>query len=328
MEFKDYYKVMGLSRDATEAEIKKAYRRLARKYHPDVSKEKNAEARFKDVGEAYDVLKDPEKRAAYDRLGQGPRPGEQFRPPPDWDAGFEFNGPGPGGGDSSDFFEALFGRAAQGAGHRGAGGRRGASPRGDGRGQDHHAKIVLDLEASLQGGSRTIGLRVPELDPEGHLTVKDRSLAVQIPKGVLAGQTIRLAGQGESAPGSGPPGDLYVEVEFAPHPLYRVEERDLYLTLPVAPWDAARGATVPVPTPGGSVELKIPPGAHAGTTLRLKGRGIPANPPGNLLVVLEIALPPALDEKSRAAYRALAAAMPFDPRAGLVSRAETGGTSR
>ena len=307
MEFKDYYKVMGVARDATEAQIKQAYRRLARKYHPDVSKEKDAEARFKELGEAYEVLKTPEKRAAYDQLGTGPRPGEEFRPPPDWGSGFEFSGPGRGAGDGhgdySDFFESLFG-AARG----GARGRREFS-------QDHHAKVMLDLEATLQGGARTFSLRIPDLDAEGRLVTKERVLNVQVPKGILPGQTIRLAGQGAGAEGSA--GDLYIEVEFQPHALYRVDGRNLYLDLPVAPWEAALGASVKTPTPGGAVDLKIPAASHAGTTLRLKGRGIPAATPGDLYVVLQIALPAASDEKAKSAYRALADALPFDPRANL-----------
>ena len=307
MEFKDYYKIMGVARGATEAEIKQAYRKLARKYHPDVSKEKDAEARFKELGEAYEVLKNPEKRAAYDQLGTGHRAGEPFRPPPDWDAGFEFSGSG--GGAYSDFFEALFGRAA-----RGGGGARGGF--GPGRGEDHHAKVLLDLDATLAGGTRSIGLRVPEIDAAGRLEVKERTLNVQIPKGILPGQTIRLAGQGTRVQG-GTAGDLYVEVEFQPHPLYRVDGRDLILELPVAPWEAALGATVHTPTPGGPIELKIPPGSRAGTKLRAKGRGIPSTPPGDLYVQLQIALPPAGDEQTQAAYRAFAAAAPFDPRARL-----------
>ncbi len=320
MEFKDYYKVMGVARDATEAQIKQAYRKLARKYHPDVSKEPDAEARFKDVGEAYEVLRSPEKRAAYDRLGTGPRPGEDFRPPPDFGAGFEFAGAGPSGAgdegvDYSDFFESLFGRTAAGAR------RHGADRRFEG-GEDHHAKVMLDLDASLHGGSRSFTLRVPELDAEGRLSVRDRVLNVQIPKGILPGQTIRLAGQGSrppDQPGRPAPkaGDLYIEVEFQPHSWYRVEGRDLYLDLPVSPSEAALGAAVQTPTPGGVVELKIPAGSHAGSKLRLKGRGIPASPPGDLYVVLQIALPPAADEKSKAAYRALAEAAPFNPRASL-----------
>jgi curved DNA-binding protein len=318
VEFKDYYKVMGVARDATEAQIKQAYRKLARKYHPDVSKEPDAEARFKEVGEAYEVLKSPEKRAAYDHLGSGPRPGEDFRPPPDFGSGFEFSGAGPSGGgaDYSEFFESLFGRA-------GAGGARGGRRHFDtGRGEDHHAKIMLDLDAALSGGSRSFTLRVPELDADGRLAMHERVLNVQIPKGILPGQTIRLAGQGsrphEAAGQTGTAaGDLYIEVEFQPHPLYRIDGRDLYLDLPVAPWEAALGASVKAPTPGGVVDLKIPAGSHAGTKLRLKGRGMPASPAGDFYVVLQIALPPASDEKAKTAYRVLSEAMPFNPRASL-----------
>jgi curved DNA-binding protein len=323
VEFKDYYKVMGVARDATDAQIKQAYRKLARKYHPDVSKEKDAEARFKEVGEAYEVLRSPEKRAAYDRLGTGPRPGEEFRPPPDFGSGFEFSGAsgmgaeGEGyGADYSDFFESLFGRARAGANrHRE---RRFHT----GRGEDHHAKVMLDLDASLSGGSRSFTLRVPEIDAEGRLAMRERVLNVQIPKGILPGQTIRLAGQGAAphpAEGGKPDtaGDLYLEVEFLPHPLYRVEGRDLYLDLPTAPWEAALGATVKAPTPGGPVDLKVPAASHAGTKLRLRGRGIPSSPAGDLYVIVQIALPPAPDEKAKQAYRAFAAALPFDPRAKL-----------
>jgi curved DNA-binding protein len=309
VEFKDYYKVMGVARDATETQIKQAYRKLARKYHPDVSKEKNAEARFKEVGEAYEVLKSPEKRAAYDQLGQGHAPGQDFRPPPDWGAGFEFSGAGGRDSEHSDFFESLFGAQARAAGGRGA-----FHP---GRGEDHHAKVLLDLDATLHGGSRQLTLRVPELDADGRLVSKERVLKVQVPKGILPGQHIRLAGQGERPAGEGTPGDLFIEVEFQPHPLYRIDGRDLYLELPVAPWEAALGATVKTPTPTGIVDLKIPAAAHAGSKLRLKGRGIPAAPPGDFYVVLQIALPAANDDKAKAAYGALAAALPFNPRARL-----------
>lgn len=317
MEFKDYYQVMGVARDATEAQIKQAYRRLARKYHPDVSKEKDAEARFKELGEAYEVLKSPEKRAAYDQLGKGPRPGESFQPPPDWGAGFEWSGAGPGAGrsgggaDYSEFFDSLFGAAG-----RGRGPLDGGHP---GAGQDHHARVMLDLEATLSGGSRTFTLRMPALDADGRLVERDRVLSVKIPKGILPGQTIRLAGQGatEGVVADAKAGDLYIEVDFQPHPLYRIEGRDLYVDLPVAPWEAALGAAVKTPTPGGTVDLKVPANSHAGTTLRLKGRGIPATPPGDLYVVLQVALPPALDDKARAAYRAFADALPFNPRSRL-----------
>lgn len=309
MEFKDYYQVMGVARDATDAQIKQAYRKLARKYHPDVSKEKDAEARFKEVGEAYEVLKSPEKRAAYDQLGKDYRPGQDFKPPPNWDSGFEFSGAGSGDEAYSDFFDALFGAQA-----RAGRGRSRAHP---GRGEDHHAKVLLDLQASLNGGTRSFTLRMPEIDAEGRLVSKERTLNVQVPKGILAGQQIRLAGQGAGAHGDGTPGDLYIEVEFQPDPLYRVDGRDLYLELPVAPWEAALGATVKTPTPGGNVELKIPSGSHAGSKLRLKGRGIPAPQPGDFYVVLQIALPPADGDKARAAYAALAAAGAFNPRASL-----------
>ena len=318
MEFKDYYKVMGIARDATEAQIKQSYRKLARKYHPDVSKEKDAEARFKEVGEAYEVLRSPEKRAAYDRLGSGPRPGEEFRPPPDWGSGFEFSGAGPGAGqgmgdggaDYSDFFESLFGGAAR-AGRQQ---RRGVDP---GHGEDHHAKVLLDLDATLNGGARTFTLRVPEIDADGRLVSKERVLNVQVPKGILPGQTIRLAGQGAPPHGGGKAGDLYIEVDFDPQSRYRIDGRDLYLDLPVSPWEAALGAAVKTPTPAGTVELKVPAGSHTGTKLRLKGRGIPASPPGDFYVVLQVVLPAADDEKAKAAYRAMAEAMPFNPRATL-----------
>jgi curved DNA-binding protein len=320
VEFKDYYQVMGVARDATEAQIKQAYRKLARKYHPDVSKEKDAEAHFKEVGEAYEVLRNPEKRAAYDNLGSNHRTGEEFRPPPDWNSDFEFSGAGRGAADYSDFFESLFGAQARAqSGARGFHSDRGAAHRGTpDDGEDHHAKVMLDLEASLTGGSRSFTLKMPELDAEGRLMSKERTLNVQVPKGILPGQQIRLAGQGAKPPGSGgKAGDLYIEVEFLPHPLYHVDGRDLSLELPVAPWEAALGATIKTPTPGGVVELKVPPASHAGSKLRLKGRGIPAKPPGDFYVILQIALPPAQDEKAKAAYAAMAAALPFDPRANL-----------
>lgn len=309
MKFKDYYAVMGLARDATQDQVKQAYRKLARKYHPDVSKEPDAEQRFKDVGEAYAVLQDPEKRAAYDQLGSGPKSGEEFRPPPDWGNGFEFSGAGPAGeaGSDSEFFEALFGQRGRG----GARSYRNAAP------SDHHARVLVDLDASLQGATRAFTLRVPELDAEGHVTTIDRQLNVRIPKGIRAGQQIRLAGQGFSAPGHSGAGDLYLEVAFQPHSLYRVDGSDLYLDLPVAPWEAALGASVPVPTPGGTVQLKVPAGSQSGKSLRLRGRGIPSSPPGDLYAILAIALPAANTDAARAMYTQMATAMPFNPRAAL-----------
>lgn len=316
MEFKDYYAIMDMARDATPEQIKQAYRKLARKYHPDVSKEPDAEARFKEIGEAYEVLRDPEKRAAYDQLGSGPPPGQEFRPPPGWGSGFEFRGAGHAGpgeeftysGDPSEFFETLFGRA-------GFAGARQRRPRD--RGEDHHARVMIDLEAALEGGTRTLTLRVPEVGDDGLPRLRDRALNVKIPKGIQAGQHIRLAGQGETVPGAAKPGDLFLEVAFAPHRLYRSEGRDLHFELPVAPWEAALGASVKVPTPGGSVELRIPPGSKAGTRLRLRGRGLPCEPPGDLYANLQIVLPPADSEAARAAYETFAAAAAFNPRAGL-----------
>jgi len=313
VEFKDYYQVMGVARDATEAQIKQAYRKLARKYHPDVSKEKDAEARFKEVGEAYEVLKTPEKRAAYDNLGTNHPSGEEFKAPPNWNSDFEFSGAGGGDADYSDFFASLFGARGRPQGRHHARAERGQTERGE----DHHAKVMLDLEAALSGGSRSFTLKMPEIDDEGRLAAKQRTLNVQIPKGILAGQQIRLAGQGAKPNDSAQAGDLYLEVEFAPHRLYQVDGRDLTLQLPVAPWEAALGATIKTPTPGGMVDLKVPPGSHAGSKMRLKGRGIPAKPPGDFYVILQIALPPAQDEKAKAAYAAMAEALPFDPRAAM-----------
>jgi len=216
VEFKDYYQTLGVAREAPADEVRKAFRRLARKYHPDVSKEPDAEAKMKEVNEAYAVLSDPDKRAAYDQLGRGYRPGEEFRPPPDWDAGFEFSHHDFQGADFSDFFAELFGRM----------GARG-------HGEDHYAKVLLDVEDAFVGAARQIALRVPKLDARGRVALETRTLDVQIPAGVREGQLIRLAGQG--APGAGKPGDLLLEVHFKPHPRYRVEGRDLHLDLPVAP---------------------------------------------------------------------------------------------
>ncbi len=317
MEYKDYYKIMGVARDATQGEIKRAYRKLARKYHPDVSKEPDAEQRFKEVGEAYEVLKDPEKRAAYDQLGARWKAGQEFHPPPDWDAGFEFRGGGFTPGDASafsDFFESLFG---QGATH---GGFAGGARSGGGfhaRGEDHHAKILIDLEDAFHGATRTVTLHSPRLDEQGHLTTHERTLSVRIPKGVRQGQQIRLAGQGAPGMGGGTAGDLYLQVEFRPHPLYRIEGRDLYLTLPVAPWEAALGARVKVPTPTGTIDLKVPAGSTSGRKLRLKGRGIPGEPAGDLYVVLQITLPPAETQKAKAFYREMEEQLAFNPRAEL-----------
>jgi len=320
MEYKDYYKILGVERSASQDDIKRAYRKLARTYHPDVNKEAGAETKFKDAGEAYEVLKDPEKRAAYDELGANWQQGQQFRPPPNWDAGFEFSGGGYTDADASqfsDFFEGLFGRARAG-GARGGGAAGGFARREfHAPGEDHHAKIVIPLRDAYTGAKREITLRVPELDDSGHVALKNRTLSVAIPKGIREGQHIRLAGQGSPGIGKGQPGDLYLEVTFAPDPHFRVEGKDVYLDLPVAPWEAALGASVKVPTPEGAVMLKIPPGSTKGRTMRLKGKGIPGKPPGDMHAILKIELPPADTDKAKELYKEMERELPFNPRAGL-----------
>jgi curved DNA-binding protein len=316
MQFKDYYQTLGVAREATADEIKKAFRKLARKYHPDLSKEPGAEARMKEVNEAYAVLSDPEKRAAYDALGRGYQPGQEFRPPPDWDANFEFSGPGFGGAeaaDFSDFFAELFGR--MGAGARRAEGFGGGT-RFEAHGEDHHAKIVLDIEDAWRGAARQISLRVPKLDAAGRVTLETRTLDVQIPKGVREGQLIRLAGQGAPGLGGGAPGDLLLEVHFRPHPRFKVSGRDLLVDLPVAPWEAALGGVVPVPLPDGStLKVRIPAGAQSGRQLVVRGKGIPGNPPGDLELTVLVVLPPADTPRARALYEQMASELRFDPRA-------------
>ena len=312
MEFRDYYKIMGVTRDATQDEIKRSYRKLARKYHPDVSKEAGAEERFKELGEAYEVLKDPEKRAAYDQLGANWQQGQEFRPPPDWDAGFEFSGGGyTGGGPDihSDFFEELFGRHYAHAG--GGAQRRGFRMRGE----DHHAKVMVGVEDSFNGSTRSISLRVPEVTEDGHVVTRERTLNVRIPKGIRPGQQIRLAGQGGPGMGGGESGDLYLEVEFSEHPYFRVEGADVYVDLPVAPWEAALGGSVKAPTPTGAVDLKIPVNSNQGRTLRLKGRGLPGKAPGDLYMVLQISLPPADTDAAKAIYEQMQEQLGFNPRA-------------
>ncbi len=293
MEYKDYYKTLGVARDASTEDIKRAYRKLARKYHPDVSKEANAENRFKDVAEAYEVLKDADKRAAYDQLGSNWQAGQGFSPPPDWHGGkgFEFRTSG-GGAGFSDFFDSLFGR--------GFAGSHGPQRR-SARGEDQQARVQITLEDAFHGSTRAVNLS----QPGG----RSRTLEVRIPKGVRAGQRIRLAGQGSNG------GDLYLEVEFAPHRLYRLEGADLYLDLPITPWEAALGATVKVPTLGGAVELNIPAGSQSGDKLRLRGRGLPTTPtPGDQYVVLKMVTPPAETDAARELYGRLAKELPMDPR--------------
>ncbi|AMM25958.1 DnaJ C-terminal domain-containing protein [Variovorax sp. PAMC 28711] len=317
MDFKDYYKTLGLAHTASEDEVRKAYRKLARKYHPDVSKEADAEVKMRDINEANDVLRDKEKRAAYDALaarvarGGSADAGGGFQPPPNWDEGFEFRR-GPGGGpadqaDFSEFFSSMFGASE----------RRGAERRQHrARGEDHHAAIEISLEDALNGAEREITLRAMDTDAQGQPTFVNRTLSVKIPAGVHPGQFIRLTGHGMPGHGGEPAGDLYLEVRIAPHKLYRVEERDLYMTLPITPTEAALGAQVQVPTPGGGVvEVTVPRNARNGLKLRLKERGLPGKPPGNLYLLIDIVLPSADSDAVRQAYEQLAtAASSFDPR--------------
>lgn len=324
MEYKDYYKILGVSRDAKEDEIKKSYRKLARKYHPDVTKEADrahAEEQFKAVQEAYEVLKDAKKRAAYDQLGSNWQSGQEFRPPPNWqgfsgfgDAG-GFEDLGGGGADFSDFFASIFGggRARQGGFHRAG---RGEFSQ---RGQDESAKIAVSLSEAFHGGTKTVRLQVHEMDSQGQPHAKIRTLKITIPKGVVSGQQLRLAQQGSPGIGKGPAGDLFLEIEVTPDSVFTLQGRDIYLTLPVTPWEAALGATVKVPTLAGPVEMKIASGAQAGQKLRLKGRGLPGNPSaGDQYILLQIVTPPAHTDAQRALYEKMAQEMPFDPRKHLL----------
>jgi curved DNA-binding protein len=308
MRFVDYYEVMGVAPEASADEIKKAYRRLARKYHPDVSKEAGAEEKFKQVGEAYEVLKDPTRRAEYDELRRyGGRHPDDFKPPPGWHsraaAGDHF-----GAGDAqrfSEFFEAIFGAGARGA--RGFDAEHGAAWPGE----DIHYRLQVSLEEAAHGGTRTITIA------GGGRPGETRTLKVRIPQGIAEGRQIRLKGQGHPGHGGAPAGDLYLHVEYAPHPLFTVEGRDLTMVLPLAPWEAVLGASVTVPTLDGAVKLTIPVQSRAGQKLRIAGKGLRADPPGDLYVVLQIVVPPQASERARALYRELAEEAHFDPRAGL-----------
>lgn len=320
MEYKDYYKTLSVSRDAKEDEIKRAYRKLARKYHPDVSKEANAEEHFKEVQEAYEVLKDAKKRAAYDQLGSDWKNGQDFRPPPGWQG---FSGFSEGSGeetmDFSDLFASLFGAGQQ---QQRSGFRHARQHHGRGfqqRGQDEHAKIGITLEEAFRGGEKTIQLRMPEYDVQGHMREQLRTLKITIPAGIASGQQLRLSQQGSPGMGHAPAGDLYLEIDVQPHRFYTLQGKDVYLTLPVTPWEAALGAKVSVPTLGGAVEMKIAPDSQAGQKLRLKGRGLPGKPtPGDQYALLQIVTPQAKTETQRALYEKMAQEMPYNPRQGMI----------
>jgi curved DNA-binding protein len=293
MEYKDYYKILGVPRDASQDDIKKAYRRLARKYHPDVSKEADAENKFKEVGEAYEVLKDSQKRAQYNQFGSDYRHGQSFNPPPGWDD----NLGGFGGGNFSSFFENMFG-----------GGMGGMGDNFFARGEDVNAKITVSLDDAFKGATKTI--RRPSGASQGG------TINVKIPAGITSGKKIRLSGQGRAGMG-GKAGDLLLEVQIAPHPHYRLEGKDIYLDLPLAPWEAALGAKVTVPTLAGKINLTIPAGARSGQKMRLKGRGLPGKEPGDEFVVLQIIAPAADSDKARKLYQQMAEELAFNPREAL-----------
>ena len=307
MQYKDYYVTLGLERDAEPADIKRAYRKLARKYHPDVSTEKDAEEHFKEVQEAYEVLKDADKREAYNRLGRNWQQGEDFAPPP--------GGEAPAGGepasevDFGDFFARIFGARP---------GQPPASDRGfQLRGQDRTLVVQITLDDSFTGAARALSLVTPELDSAGEVRSVRKTVNITLPRGVIPGQRIRLAGQGGSGFNGGPAGDLFLEVEFEPHPLFHAEGRDIYLDLPLTPWEAALGARVVVPTLGGQVEMNIPPGVQSGKKLRLAGRGLPGKQVGDQYIVIGIFVPPAQTDEQQALYREMAALMPVNPRAAV-----------
>ena len=311
MKYKDYYSTLGVARDASDAAIKSAYRKLARKFHPDVSTEKDAEERFKAIGEAYETLKDPEKRAAYDQLGTHPS-GEEFRPPPDWGSAFGARGGGAGAGagagsfddiDLADLFAGL-GRA------RGA--RQRDTPVA---GRDYEAAVRLDFDAAFHGTELELDLGGAEIDDQGKVRRVSHPVKVRVPRGVVDGQRLRVAGKGGEGMRGGPRGDLYLDIHVDNHPLYRVDGVDIYVDLPLAPWEAALGTSVKLPTPAGSVELRVPAGAHAGQRLRLKGRGMArASGSGDLYAVIAIVMPTVIGERERTLYAELAAQSTFNPR--------------
>jgi curved DNA-binding protein len=324
VKFRDYYEVLGVPRTATQEEIQRSYRKLARKYHPDVSKAKDAEDKFKEINEAYEVLKDPEKRQKYDQLGANWKAGQEFRPPPGWDVRFDF-GPGGGGqsdfqwggtGGFSDFFEALFGgQRFQGA-RRAGGVKPGQGPVWAQAGSDQEARLKISLEKAFHGATESIALQKQTVTPEGQLSVREKNYEVKIPPGILSGQKIRLTGQGGQGTGGGPHGDLYLKVEVDPHPVYRVSGRDLTMDLPIAPWEAVLGAEVSLMTLAGEVTLKVPPGTQSGQKLRLRGRGMP-NPKGgagDLYALVSIVVPKELTGQERELFEKLQQVSVFRPR--------------
>lgn len=311
MRYKDYYKTLGLSRDATDAEIKKAYRKLARKFHPDVCKDADGEKKFKEIGEAYEVLKDPEKKAMYDQFGSSMKPEQEFKPPPNWEGPSGFGGGAFSGAEAfgySDFFTSLFGGSRS---QRGKTTFRAA-------GQDEHAKVIISLADACHGTTRMFTLTKPELNEHGQLENRQQTINVTIPKGVVEGQRIRLKGQGLPGMGGGPSGDLYLEIVFEEHSIFHAENRDLYMTLPITPWEAALGATIEAQTLEGKVKLKVPPGSQSGSKLRLSGKGLcSASQSGDLYASLKIVTPKAETDEQKEVYKKMAKIMPMNPRLNL-----------
>ncbi len=329
MKFVDYYQALGVSEHASDDEIKKAYRKLARKFHPDVSKEPQASEKFQEIGEAYEVLKDKDKRADYDQLRKyGARPGQDFRPPPDWTPR-SWNDGAAGGevnmGDFSEFFAEMFGGGRRGGGGEPFGGAdpfgstgvgfrstsRGAAMPGD----DQTTEVEIRLEEAYTGTQRALGLRSMEVDQNGQVVPKTRTLTVKIPAGVTDGQKIRLKGQGAPGRRGGPPGDLYLQIAVEPHATFALSDRDVTVQLPIAPWEAVLGATVEVPTLGGPVKLNVPPGSQSGQSLRLKGRGLPGKPPGDQFVELRVVVPRQLSPEQKRLFETMRSEIVFDPRA-------------
>jgi curved DNA-binding protein len=315
MKYKDYYATLGVERTATQDQIKQAYRKLARKYHPDVSKEKGAEEKFKEVAEAYETLKDAEKRAAYDQLGRHAQ-GEEMHPPPGWEQSFgQSFGDGSFSFDDVDLADLFAGIAGRGRG--GAGARRANVPI---PGQDYEAAVRLSFDQAYKGTEVELDMSVPEPDENGFLRRVPRKMRVRVPKGVTDGQKLRVPGKGGKGMNGARDGDLYLDIAVEAHPLYRTEGLDLYMDLPLAPWEAVLGATVEVPTPGGRVTLRIPPGTHAGQKLRLAGRGLSRadGKTGHLYAVAQIAVPTVVDDRQKELYGELKDVSAFNPRAHMA----------
>ncbi|HTO45172.1 MAG TPA: DnaJ C-terminal domain-containing protein [Burkholderiales bacterium] len=309
MKYKDYYRILGVERSANEEVIKKAYRKLARKYHPDVSKEKDAEEKFKEVSEAYEVLKDADKRKAYDTMGFY-QPGQEFRPPPDWEQ--QFRGGGAQDMEDLDLFELLSGLGIGRGGFRARGGGAGLRMPG----QDYEVTAHLNVEDVARGTELEVPMTVSEVSGDGQLHRTTRTVKVRIPKGATQGQRLRVPGKGGAGHGGGPDGDLYVNIELKPHDLFRVTGHDLYLEVPVAPWEAALGAEVQIPTLDGRVSVKVPAASRAGQKLRVRGKGLPrpGGGEGDLYAVLQIVTPSVLSEREKELYRELQQASSFNPR--------------